>query len=207
MEIERVREKPGRKVHGAHRVQQLNREVKLTGDEHEQLVRWSKGSSSQKMALRARIVLACAQPDAVNARVASELGVTAVTVRKWRRRFIETRLDGLADTQRSGRPMADLALTESERDQLTRWSQQVETSQALALRSKIVLACARGGSNKHVAEQLGVTPRTVTRWRNRFIAERTDGLADDTNDGLASARGRVGGRRPEPAEDQTTPAR
>jgi transposase-like protein len=189
MEIERVWEKPGRKVYGARKVgQQLNREVKLTGDEREQLVRWAKGSSSQKIALRARIVLACAEPDAVNPRVASEIGVTAVTVRKWRKRFIEARLDGLADGQRPGRPMAGLVLTNDERDQLMWWSRQAATSKALALRSKIVLACARGGSNKQVAEQLGVTPRTVTRWRNRFIAERMEGLVDNTNDGLASAR-------------------
>ena len=52
--------------------------------------------------LRARIVLAAA--GTTNAAIARELGVCANTVRKWRRRFAEGRLAGLADAPRSGRP-------------------------------------------------------------------------------------------------------
>ena len=37
--------------------------------------------------MRARIVLACAEPGAVYKRVAAELGVTEMTVAKWRKRF------------------------------------------------------------------------------------------------------------------------
>jgi hypothetical protein len=84
-------------------------EVKLTDNERDQLVRWSVGSSSRKIALRARIVLACAEPDAVSERIAAEVGVTAATVGKWRR-FVEARLGRLADGERRGRPKAGLVL-------------------------------------------------------------------------------------------------
>ena len=40
-----------------------------------------------------------------------------MTVRKWRRRFAEEGLAGLADHDRPGRPVADLVLTGEERDQ------------------------------------------------------------------------------------------
>ena len=49
------------------------------------------------------MVLACAEGLA-NTAVAERFGVTAQTVGKWRRRFIRSRLDGLADEQRPGAP-------------------------------------------------------------------------------------------------------
>ena len=52
---------------------------------------------------RARIVLACERQPS-NQAVASELGVSAHTVGKWRQRFITQRLAGLHDELRSGRP-------------------------------------------------------------------------------------------------------
>ncbi|MBF6300965.1 helix-turn-helix domain-containing protein [Nocardia amamiensis] len=54
--------------------------------------------------MRCRIVLACAEPGAFNTHVAAEVGVSAMTVRKWRGRFIEYGLAGLADEPRPGRP-------------------------------------------------------------------------------------------------------
>ena len=48
------------------------------------------------LAERARIVLACAEPGSGVARVAADLGLTRMTVRKWRTRFAEAGLGGLA---------------------------------------------------------------------------------------------------------------
>jgi transposase len=82
-----------------------------------------------------------------------------------------------------GRPKAPLTLTDDERQALERWSRRATTAQALALRAKIVLACARGATNKAVAEQLGVWPQTVTKWRGRFVRRRLEGLSDEPRPG------------------------
>ena len=157
-------------------------EIVLSGAEREELVRWSRGAVPEKLAVRAGIVLACAD-GASNTQVAAGFEVTTMTVAKWRRRFAADRLAGLADEPRAGRPKADLVLSEAERAQLTRWARRAKTAQDLALRSKIVLACANGAANNKVASELGVTAGTVTRWRGRFIAERLDGLVDEPRPG------------------------
>ncbi len=79
-------------------------ELTLTDDELETLVRWSRrAKSSQALAQRCRIVLGCADGK-TNQEVAAELGIWPQTVGKWRRRFLERRLEGLADEQRPGAP-------------------------------------------------------------------------------------------------------
>ncbi|PKW13369.1 IS630 family transposase [Saccharopolyspora spinosa] len=157
-------------------------EFVLSDDERDQLHRWSRGSS--RLAVRARIVLRCAESGVVYEQVAADLGVTAMTVGKWRKRFAEARLDGLVDRQRPGRHKADLVLTDEEREQLTRWSRRAKSSQALALRSRIVLACAQPGvTNKQVAADLRIAANTVNKWRRRFVAKRLEGLVDESRPG------------------------
>jgi transposase len=74
-------------------------------------------------------------------------------------------------------------LTDDERQTLQRWSRRSKTSQVLALRCKIVLACAEGQTNQAVAEQLGIWPQTVAKWRGRFVRERLEGLSDEPRPG------------------------
>ena len=78
-----------------------------------------------------------------------------------------------------GRPVAELVLTDDEREVLQRWARRAKSSQALAQRSRIVLGCAAGKSNKEVAVEVGVWPQTVGKWRQRFLEDRLDGLGDD----------------------------
>jgi transposase len=77
-----------------------------------------------------------------------------------------------------GRPKAQLVLSDDEREQLTALTLRRKTAQALALRARIVLACAAGVDNKIVASRQRVTPQTVSKWRARFVEHRLDGLLD-----------------------------
>jgi transposase len=79
-------------------------EVTLTGHQRETLQRWSRrAKSAQALALRCRIVLAAAD-GLSNTAIAERLGCHPVTVGKWRSRFVEAGLDGLADEPRPGAP-------------------------------------------------------------------------------------------------------
>jgi transposase/transcriptional regulator with XRE-family HTH domain len=84
---------------------------------------------------------------------------------------------------RTGRPKPVLTLTDEEREQLVRWSRRAKSSQALALRSRIVLACAEGLSNEDVAQRAGCSSNTVGKWRARFLTDRLDGLVDEPRPG------------------------
>jgi transposase len=76
----------------------------LSDDERAELTSLAaRRSTAQALALRARIVLRCAT-GVENQQVAANLGVDKTTVGKWRRRFVEHRMDGLRDEPRSGTP-------------------------------------------------------------------------------------------------------
>jgi transposase len=76
-----------------------------------------------------------------------------------------------------------LELSEAERAELMSLVSRRKTAQALALRARIVLACADGGQNKVVAAGLGLQRQTVGKWRRRFIEQRVDGLHDEPRSG------------------------
>ncbi|MGH3273207.1 MAG: helix-turn-helix domain-containing protein, partial [Streptosporangiaceae bacterium] len=140
------------------------------------------GGPGRWRADRARIILACAEGMS-NAGAAQALGVAVKSVSKWRRQFAAERLAGLEDAAPVGRRKADLVLEEGERAQLIRWARRAKTAQYLALRAKIVLRCAEGGTNKQAAADLGADESTVERWRARFIARRLEGLHDERRPG------------------------
>jgi transposase len=154
----------------------------LSDEDRAELERLER-SGPARLVERARVVLACADSLAGNSGVAAELGLSAETVRKWRSRFTESGTAGLADAPRPGRRKAELVLTDGEREQLARWARRAKTSQVLALRAKIVLACAEGRDNKAVAAELRTTEHNVARWRGRFVRQRLDGLADEKRPG------------------------
>src|SRR4051794_26991471 len=76
-----------------------------------------------------------------------------------------------------------VVLTDEEHSVLLGWSRRRKTAQALALRSRIILSCAEGGTNGEVAERVGVGRQTVSKWRARFLTARLEGLADEPRPG------------------------
>ena len=81
-------------------------ELILIDDESHILKTWAyRPKGTQRLATRARIVLACAECQD-NKIAASRLGVCTATIGTWRRRFGERRPEGLVDEPRSGAPLS-----------------------------------------------------------------------------------------------------
>ena len=119
-----------------------------------QLVRGARAATStQAFALRCRIVLACADPDVANSRVAAELGVSIPTIAKWRSRFIAHGMAGLADEPRVGRPPSILL-------------DKVEEVVALTLET--LPRNATHWSRTSMAERSGLSKSTIGRIWRRF---------------------------------------
>lgn len=82
-----------------------------------------------------------------------------------------------------GRPKAALTLTKEQRAALESWVRRRNSAQALALRARIVLACASGQSNTEVAKEMKCSQPTVGKWRARFCAQGVEGLLDEPRPG------------------------
>jgi transposase len=156
-------------------------QIALSADERVELERRANGLD-QRAARRARIVLACAEGMS-NPQVARAVEVSLRTVGRWRAQFAAEGLAGLEDAGPVGRPKPALVLSAGERAQLQRWARRATTAQYLALRAKIVLRAAAGGTDTQIAADLGVDASTVQRWRSRFIERRVDGLSDEPRPG------------------------
>jgi transposase len=76
-----------------------------------------------------------------------------------------------------------VVLTDQERQVLEGWARRPKTAQALAFRSRIVLAFAGGRSVTEVAADLGTSRGTAGKWRTRFIESRLKGLNDEHRPG------------------------
>jgi transposase/transposase-like protein len=87
---------------------------------------------------------------------------------------------------KTGRPKAELVVSDDERAELQRLRRRAHVNRLVAFRARLVLACANEPSNTVVARRLRTTDQTVGKWRRRFIVSRLDGLYDEP---------RVGGPR------------
>ena len=72
-----------------------------------------------------------------------------------------------------------IELTDAEREQLGKLSRGRSLPARIVERARIVLLAFEGKQNREIAEALGVTRRTVGRWRSRFAAKGLEGIAKD----------------------------
>jgi transposase len=77
----------------------------------------------------------------------------------------------------------EVVLSEGEREQLESWARRGKSAQALAQRSRIVLAAAEGLKNTEISQRLSLDQTTVRKWRSRFARDRLDGLVDEPRPG------------------------
>jgi len=143
-------------------------ELVLSEDERATLERWARRpKSAQRLALRCRIVLSCAE-GVSNMEVAERLGVTRSTVGKWRSRFVAARLDGLSDDPRLGVP---------------RSISDEKVEEVLVKTLESMPKDATHWSTRSLAKQVGISPASVGRiwgafglqpWRSESFKLSTD---------------------------------
>ena len=89
----------------------------------------------------------------------------------------------MGDMAITGRPKAELVLSDEERGELVRLTNRARVNRAVAFRAKLVLACADGAANSTVASTHRTSNATVGKWRRRFIEQRAEGLYDEPRPG------------------------
>lgn len=82
-----------------------------------------------------------------------------------------------------GRPLPPLQPSAEELSQLQRMASSRTMPHSLVQRAQIILACASGESNSHVAQRLGVGSATVGKWRQRYLELGIAGLHDEPRPG------------------------
>lgn len=84
---------------------------------------------------------------------------------------------------RLGRPIPELILSSQERETLEGWARRPTSAQALALRARVILACAAGKTNTQVSAEVRLSKPAVGKWRSRFVVRRLKGLLDEPRPG------------------------
>lgn len=82
-----------------------------------------------------------------------------------------------------GRPKREVKLTAEERAELLALTKRKKTAQQIAMRARVVLACASDDENQEIAERLGISKQMVCRWRGRFVEGGVDALYDEPRPG------------------------
>jgi transposase len=149
----------------------------LTDDERQALRNWARRpKTAQRLALRARIVLASAE-GSDNGSVAAKLGINRATAGKWRGRFLDARLDGLADEPRPGAPrtitdaQVEDVITrtlETKPESATHWSTRSMAKQAGLSQTAVSRAWRAFGLKPHLAEtfKLSTDPLFIDKVRD-----------------------------------------
>ena len=156
--------------------------ITLSATDRAALEGWTRRrKTAQGLAMRARIILACAEAGTTNGAVARALGVSRPTVATWRRRFAERGPDGLLDEPRPGAPRR---ITDA----------QIERAVVTTLES--TPANATHWSTRSLAQAVGLSQSAVVRiWhafglqphrRETFKLSRDPLFVDKVRDGLPS---------------------
>ena len=70
---------------------------------------------------------------------------------------------------RLGRPLPRLLLSTEERETLERWARRPSSEQELALRARVILACAAGKTNTQVSAGMRLSKPAVGKRRGRCV--------------------------------------
>jgi transposase len=143
--------------------------IELNEADRALLLSWARRrKTAQGLALRARIVLACADPAATNTAIARAMGLSLMTVSKWRRRFAQHGIAGLDDAPRSGAPRTVL---------------DEQVAAVITTTLETVPENATHWSTRTLAAHLGLSQTTISRiWRAFALApHRTQGFKLSTD--------------------------